>query len=164
MPKKKIDARIELLLELLDQSFIKKAWHGTTLRGALRGMSVKQALWRPKKGRHNIWEEILHTAYWKYAVRRRITEDTNASFPRKGSDWPPLPKVCDEKAWKKDIAMMIDMHKRLMDAVLNLPPSKLNYVPKMATNVPNRITIFGIAQHDVYHAGQIQMLKRLQRP
>ncbi|HEY0351427.1 MAG TPA: DinB family protein, partial [Gemmatimonadales bacterium] len=63
---------IDLLLEMLDQAYNQKGWHGTTLRGALRGLTPKDALWRPAPRRHNIWELTLHAAYWKYAVRRRL--------------------------------------------------------------------------------------------
>ncbi|MGH7646115.1 MAG: DinB family protein, partial [Gemmatimonadales bacterium] len=63
---------IRLLLEVLDQAFDRRAWHGTALWGAIRGLTPAQALWRPRPGRHNNWEVVLHTAYWKYIVRRRL--------------------------------------------------------------------------------------------
>ena len=88
-----MDARIELLLRLLDQAYNRQAWHGTNLRGALRGLSCEQALWRPARGRHNIWEIVLHAAYWKFCVRRHLTGQRDERFPRKGSKtanscWP----------------------------------------------------------------------------
>src|SRR5881628_931586 len=66
------DPRITLLLDVYDQAFDHKAWHGTPLWGSLRGLTQQAALWRPGRGRHNIWEVVLHTAYWKYIVRRRL--------------------------------------------------------------------------------------------
>ena len=72
VPRRMADPRIDLLLEILDQAFDRKGWHGTTLRGALRGMTAEAALWRPAPGRHNIWELAVHAAYWKYVVRRRL--------------------------------------------------------------------------------------------
>ena len=60
-----------LVLALLDEAFSKKTWHGPNLRQAIKGVTAKQAAWRPAPRRHNIWEETLHAAYWKYAVRRR---------------------------------------------------------------------------------------------
>src|SRR4029450_4764126 len=85
------DARIELLLEILDQAYDQRGWHGTTLRGALRGVTPTQALWRPGTERHNIWELAIHAAYWKYAVRRRLAGDSAGSFGRKPSNWPGIP-------------------------------------------------------------------------
>src|SRR5713101_8707856 len=61
---------IEHLLGLLDEAYRRAAWHGPNLRGSIRGLTAREAAWRPKAGRHNIWEIVAHTAYWKYAVRR----------------------------------------------------------------------------------------------
>ncbi len=57
-------AEMRVLLGLIDQAFDQKAWHGTNLRGSLRGLTSRQALWRPAPGRHNIREIVLHAAYW----------------------------------------------------------------------------------------------------
>ncbi len=162
MNNKRIDGRIKLLLEQLDQAYYAKAWHGTTLKGSLRGLRLKQVLWRPGKKRHNIWEIVLHCAYWKYAVRRRMTGEKHGSFPHKGSDWIKLPEVQDQKSWRQSVSLLHDMHLLLRETVANLPSSKLEYVPTHA-KVPNYITILGIASHDLYHAGQIQLLKKLMK-
>jgi hypothetical protein len=65
LPRQAVDPLIELLLEIMDQAFDRKGWHGTTLRGALRGVTPAQALWRPGPDRHNVWELTVHAAYWK---------------------------------------------------------------------------------------------------
>jgi hypothetical protein len=163
MNNQRLDPRIKVLLEALDQAYSPRAWHGTALRGSLRRLDAKQALWRPGKGRHNVWEIVLHCAYWKYAVRRRITGEKTGSFPYKGSNWIKLPKVADEKAWKATVALLNDMHLLLYDTVADLPTSKIEAVPERA-KIPNYITILGIASHDLYHAGQIQLIKRLMKP
>ncbi|OLB20847.1 MAG: hypothetical protein AUH16_03975 [Acidobacteria bacterium 13_2_20CM_57_7] len=62
----------KLVLALLDEGYEKKTWHGPNLKQSIKGVTAKQAAWRPRPGRHNIWEVMLHAAYWKYAVRRRI--------------------------------------------------------------------------------------------
>ena len=85
--RQRVDDRIELLLEVLDQAFDRKGWHGTTLRGSLRGITPEQALWRPARGRHNIWELTVHAAYWKYIAVRRLTGAKRGSFDLKGSNW-----------------------------------------------------------------------------
>ena len=82
-----------LLVRMIDQAFDAKGWHGTTLAGAIRGLDVDHALWRPNEQRHNIWELVLHTAYWKYVVRRRLTgERGRGGFARTPSNWPASPK------------------------------------------------------------------------
>lgn len=88
------DPRIDLLLRLLDEGFDHKAWHGPNLRGTLRGMSAADAARRPAPDRHNIWEVAVHAAYWKYAVRRRVTGDARGrsrSRARTGSPAPTRP-------------------------------------------------------------------------
>ncbi len=162
MAKKKTDPRIALLIEILDQACDKQAWHGTNLRGSIRGLSVKQLLWRPSPKRHNIWENVLHTAYWKYAVWRRLTGGEKGSFPRSPSDWPRIPDRPDNKAWKLDLELLTDQHKLLRQAIIDFPPSKLySALPK--SKVKYIHLIYGISSHDLYHAGQIQLLKRMQK-
>lgn len=78
---------IKLVLRILDSGYERQAWHGPTLRGALRGLTARQAAWRPAPGRHNIWELVVHAAYWKYAVARRVRGERRGSFPHQGSNW-----------------------------------------------------------------------------
>jgi hypothetical protein len=157
-----VDPRIELLLEVLDQAFDRKSWHGTTLRGSLRGVSPDEALWRPARGRHNIWELTVHAAYWKYAVRRRLAGDAAGAFPRKPSNWPEVPSTTDAGAWKRDIGLLEGEHRRLREIVRTMLPAKLeSRSPKGVWT--NAQEIHGIAAHDLYHTGQIQLIKKLMK-
>jgi hypothetical protein len=153
---------IALLLHIVDQAFDTKAWHGTTLRGALRGLVPDVALWRPAPERHSIWELVLHTAYWKYIVRRRLTRDMTIKFERSPSNWPSPPAPATAKALKADIALLVEEHRLLREAIAGFPANRLN--SKAAESQWTYAEhIHGIAAHDLYHAGQIQLLKRLQR-
>src|SRR5690349_4163937 len=98
------------LLAVIDQAYDRHSWHGTNLRGSLRGMSAKQAAWRPAAGRHNIWEITVHCAYWKYAVWRRLAGERRGSFPLKGSNWFARPLDSSQAAWRADIALLEQMH------------------------------------------------------
>ena len=156
---------IALLLQLLDEGFDKKAWHGPNLRGGLRRVDAAMAAFRPQPGRHNIWEQALHAAYWKYTVRRRITGEDRGSFPLKGSNWfvrpDPHVHINDwDEAWKADLALLDDTHRTLRAAVAAFDPKKLAIVPKGA-KLPTGDVIRSIAMHDVYPAGQIALLKKL---
>src|SRR5256886_17585886 len=111
-----IDRRIALLLDVVDQAFDRKAWHGTALWGSVRGLTPRQALWRPGRRRHNIWEIVLHTAYWKYIVRRRLTRDPGLVFPRAGSNWPALPAKPDAAAWRGGGRLLQEQDPRLRAA------------------------------------------------
>lgn len=151
-----------LLVRCLDQAFDQQAWHGTTLAGSIRGLTVEQALWRPDPKRHNIWELVLHTAYWKYAVRRPLTGEKRGRFPRTGSNWPKLPAVTDASSWRADVRLLKEQHAELRSVVAKLGAAKLS--ARSATRRwRNSELIQGVSAHDLYHAGQIQLVKRLQR-
>lgn len=158
-----MNARIELLLQILDQAFERKAWHGPTLLGTLRGVTARQALWKPSSGRHSVWELALHTAYWKYAVRRRLRGEKRLSFPRNGSNWfrPPHPGTPQE--WRADVRLLQEQHSLLRATIAELEPAALDERSARGT-WRNEEMIAGVAAHDLYHAGQIQLLKRLQPP
>jgi uncharacterized damage-inducible protein DinB len=158
------DRRIGLLLQVLEQAFTAKGWQGATLSQAVRGVSPRQALWRPGPGRHNIWELVLHTAYWKHVVRQRVSgEDRGAApFPRSPRNYPALPLRRDLAAWRADVALMKREHARLLAVVRGLNPSRLEArIGKSQWAAAEQI--HGIAAHDLYHTGQIQLLKALQR-
>jgi hypothetical protein len=152
---------LRVLLHLLDEAYEKKTWHGTNLKGSLRGLTAEEAAWRPSHARHNIWEIAVHCAYWKYTVRRRLLNEQRGSFPLKGSNWFKRPMPLTEAAWKEDLHLLDATHRSLRDAVEHFPPSKL-YAKSPNSKYPNIFAIYGVANHDIYHAGQIQLLKRLQ--
>jgi uncharacterized damage-inducible protein DinB len=158
------DREIQLLLELIDQAFDHRSWHGTNLRGSLRGLDIETASWRPARDRHNIWELLVHAAYWKYVARRRLLGEKRGSFPLAGSNFfrRPLPGHNDTRALKADIELLAQTHKRLREAVAGMRARDLGYTPRGSTTT-NLALIMGIASHDLYHAGQIQLLKRLAR-
>ena len=165
MPASSDRTRLDFLLRLIDEGFDKKAWHGPNLRGSVKLVEPDVAAWRPGPERHTIWEIAVHAAYWKYAVRRRITGEDRGSFPFKGSNWfvRPDPAVHHDDwpaAWDADRRLLDEMHRQLRAAVAAFDPDPLDSRGRGASTCPTT-QILGIAMHDVYHAGQIQMLKKL---
>ncbi len=152
------DTELKLLLEALAEAFDKKSWHGPNLRGSLRGVTAQQAAWRPMGDRHNIWELALHTAYWKYVVRRKLTGAKKSSFVLKGSNFFPRPVEPGEAAWKSDLAILEAEHAALLRTVAHLP-AEWREDPKKWRAACHLIR--GAAAHDVYHAGQIRLLRRM---
>ena len=158
-----------MLLDLLDEAFDKKSWHGPNLRGSIRGLSAEQAAWRPAPKRHNIWELTLHAAYWKYVVRRRITGEKRGSFVLAGSNFFERPlKLTEveltevelsEAAWKRDARILAAEHAALRDTVARLALQRSETQKNWASALH---LIRGAAAHDLYHAGQIRLLRRLQ--
>jgi DinB family protein len=118
-----------VLLQALDTAFDKRSWHGPNLISAVRGVDARLAA-RRVPGRKTIWEQVLHAAYWKQRVLNKLTGPSR--FPRKGSNWPAMPGAKDDAAWRADVGLLRDIHRRLRDAVFNL-----------------------------YHTGQIKLLLRL---
>lgn len=155
-------APADVLLAVVDHAYDRQSWHGTNLRGSIRGLSLKQAAWRPAPGRHNIWEIVVHCAYWKYAALRRLTGAKRGSFPLKGSNWFTRPVDKTPRAWNDDVALLETMHRELRAAIAALPASRLHKAPTQGRKTANVWLIHGIAAHDLYHAGQIQLIKKSQ--
>jgi len=144
-----------IILNLFEEGFERKTWHGPNLWQALKGVSARQAAWRPATARHNIWEETLHAAYWKYAVRRRLQGGQRGSFVLKGSNFfvRPEPRKLTAAAWAADKAILRHEHAALREVLKAV-------LAKPVTDKVRRM-LWGVAFHDVYHAGQIRLLRRL---
>jgi hypothetical protein len=148
-----------MLLNLIDRSYDVQSWHGPNLKGSLRGLGGDAAAWRPSPGRHAIAEIVLHAAYWKYTVRRRLLELPRGSFCMPGSNWFALPEGFDDRTWKQWRGVLESEHRLLRQAIEEFDLARLQEHPR-GSKFSYLDTIIGIAQHDVYHAGQIQNLKR----
>jgi hypothetical protein len=146
-----------LILAVLDEGYAKKTWHGPNLCQSLKGVSAKQAAWRPVRGGHNIWELTLHAAYWKYAVRRRLDGEKRGGFSLKGSNFfvRPEKEKATEAAWRADRAILEHEHEAMLASIRKALKSR-----NLATRLP---MFYGVAFHDIYHAGQIRLLRRLQK-
>jgi uncharacterized damage-inducible protein DinB len=169
-PAKDFDRELTLLLENLDRAYDRASWHGPNLRGSFRGVDAAQASWRPSPGRHSVAEQVLHAAYWKYTVRRRLTGEKRGSFPIKGSNWFDVPDPLAEPDWRGHIELLEIEHRALREAIAALDPARLGESPagtkgqgqgQGPSRSSVRATVLGVAAHDVYHAGQIQLLRRL---
>ena len=156
--------RTELLLDSLSRAFEGKSWHGPTLKGTLRGVGLKKAAERHGKARNSVRDLVYHCAYWKYIARGWLNEaagsDRGPRFPRSPANFPDRKEKLTEKQWAADKRLLSAEHKRLIEAVKALPPAKLD--KRGAKGAPTyQELILGVAAHDLYHAGQISLLKRL---
>jgi len=151
------DVRIHQLLAIVDQAYNRASWHGPNLRGSIRGVTPRMAARRPAPGRHNIWEIVVHAAYWKYVVTRRLTRAPRGSFPLKGSNWFRRDGGTST-AWRADLDLLDRAHAALRETIARLPARALD---RRAGKVTPFDLVAGVAAHDTYHAGQIQLLKKL---
>jgi len=139
-----------VLIEALRTAFDRRSWHGANLLGSIRSVHATTATQRIGR-RKTIWEQVLHAAYWKHVVINKLAGTTR--FPRRGSNWPAMPQQRNEAAWRADVELLKSTHRRLLEAVAALPDKRLDE--------KTRWLIQGGAAHDVYHAGQIKLLRKL---
>jgi hypothetical protein len=155
-----VNANVRALLRVLDEGFDGRAGHGPNLVHALRGVDPALAVWRPAEGRHSIWELALHAAYWKWtaAKGRGVVA---GRFARRGANFPIVPEPADADAWDRDTRLLRSEHARLREAVAALKSADLGRRLGASGEWTVEETVRGAAFHDVYHAGQIGLLKRL---
>ena len=156
------DATTRALLHSLDRAYDRTSWHGPNLRGAIRGVSAAEALRRPARGRNNIAELAVHCAYWKYAVRRKLTGEERGSFPLEGSNFFRRESRAGAARWKADVALLDAMHRALRKAVVAFPPSRWGKDAGRKRYTYHDL-VAGVAAHDYYHAGQVRLIKVLAR-
>jgi hypothetical protein len=152
------DVGVAALLAALDEAYDKRSWHGTNLRGAIARIEPPQVTWRPGPDRHNVWELVVHAAYWKYVIRKRITRGARGGFPIAGSNFVARPGRFEAAAWQADLDLLADQHRQLRATVAALADADL---VRPVGGRPLAWTVRGGAAHDLYHAGQIQLLKTL---
>jgi hypothetical protein len=153
---------MDLLLWNLQPAPGQKNWHGgPSPVGALRGVAAEQARWRPTPRRKSVWELALHIAYWKYTARRHLEPGEHLRFARSPANFPRLPQPADAAAWARDVALLWSEHDRLVEAVRAFRGRRLDAIPPGGKRWTYGELVLGIAAHDAYHTGQIQLLKRL---
>ena len=149
---------IERILDQLKRAYEGNAWHGPSVREVLAGITAEQAHARPLASAHSIWELVHHIAVWENVGRRRLTGDRAAIDISSPEDWPPADER-NEAAWDQAKAALDRGHQALVEAIANVAESRLD-APVFEGLSTVYVTLHGVIQHDLYHAGQIAMLKR----
>jgi uncharacterized damage-inducible protein DinB len=149
------------LADQIRRAFDGHAWHGDSVLKILRGVSAATAAARPIKNAHSIWELVLHIAAWDDAVLRRAAGKTVRLSGKQ--NFPPV-KDTSEAAWRRAVESMTQTHAALSKAVAAFPDSRLlKQVPGKPQNDHTFFYMFsGVVQHEIYHAGQIALLKKAQ--
>ncbi len=147
---------MDRIADQLQRAFERNAWHGPALMETLAGLTAAEAQSRPVATAHTIWEMVQHLSSWKEIVARRLAgeriDDVAADF-----DWPPVADS-SESGWQATLQHLSEAQRKLLDAVKVFDPMRLmSSVP--GTNYTYFVMIHGSQQHDVYHAGQISLLK-----
>jgi uncharacterized damage-inducible protein DinB len=154
---------IERLADQMQRAFYADAWCGPSLLEALEGVSVAQATARPLARAHSIWEIVAHVSGWKRVVHRRL-EGQPVRLPEEG-DWPQVADT-GKQSWQRTLAELKTRHDALLAAVCALDDARLEDVlitessRETGGGVSCYVTLHGAAQHDLYHGGQISLLKK----
>ena len=149
---------IERILDQLKRAYEGEAWHGPSVRESLAGITAAQAHARPLANAHSIWELTHHIAVWEDAGRRRLQGDRAAIEISSPEDWPPADDT-SEAAWERSKAALDRGHEALREAVSRIPEERLDE-PVLEGMSSVYVTVHGVIQHDLYHAGQIAILKK----
>lgn len=154
-------SQTDRLADQIKRSYYGEAWHGDSIEEILRGVNAQVAAAHPLKNGHSIWEIVLHIAAWDDAVRRRTAGQTVNLTDKE--NFPPIPDQ-SQSAWRAAMDHLKRAHDELVKAVAAFPDDRLEeQVPGKREPYYNYYYMFsGIVQHELYHAGQIVMLKKAQ--
>ena len=147
---------IRRILDQMDRAFHGEAWHGPSLMSLLEGVSAEDASKHTIHGVHSIWELVNHIAAWHTVAQHRLAGET-VDVPQE-RDWPHVWEVT-ETAWKRALDDLAESRARLRKAAEALRDSDLDQIPA-GTSVSRYQLLHGVVQHDLYHAGQIAILKK----
>ncbi len=147
--------RLNLQLKLAHQG---PAWHGPSLRELLDGVTAEQAAARPLPDAHSIWELVNHIAAWERIVMRRVQGEVISAVPDE-INFPPVAEP-SEAAWQAARAQLDETNRELREAIKQIDDAKLEELTPGKEH-PLYIELYGALQHDLYHAGQIALLKKL---
>lgn len=147
---------INRILDQMDRAFSGDAWHGPSLMSLLDGVSAEDASKHSVHAAHSVWELVNHVASWNTIVRRRLAGDAPEVTPE--LDWPPVWEA-SEVEWKRSLEHLAESRAHLRAAVERLHEGELDE-KWGAKEEPRYVLIHGLIQHDLYHAGQIAILKK----
>jgi hypothetical protein len=142
---------------VLQEGYGAEAWHGPNLKAALADVSPELASWRPAPGRHNIAEIAIHHAYYAHSVRGRLSETAPEPFVLDGEDWFTLSGP-NALSWKDVLAVVDAQQQRLATLVGDIEAGR---VRSRLSDAERLALVLGITCHAVYHAGQVQLIKKL---
>ena len=150
-------SEISRISDQLQRAVEGNAWHGPAVLEVLQEVTTEQALKKPITATHNIWEIVLHITAWHLAVTQRL-EGYQVELSKE-EDWPPTNNNGVKNSWNSAVNLLTESYKNLLKKVSSLSDSDLN------KTVPGRdhsvyFLLHGIIQHDLYHAGQIAILRK----
>lgn len=149
-------SEVARILDQLDRGFAGEAWHGPALQELLDGVSAEDASKHPVSGAHSVWELVNHIAAWNLIVRHRVAGESVEVTPE--MDWPPVWEI-SEVAWTRALDHVKESRDLLRGTIQQLRDEQLNQ-QVLGEKYSIYVMLHGLVQHDLYHAGQIAILKK----
>jgi uncharacterized damage-inducible protein DinB len=146
---------MELIADQISRAFRGESWHGPSVREVLAGVSAEDAAAHPIAGAHSIWEIVLHLTGGYILVLRRVRGERAQLSPEE--EWPPVAEFSSE-AWRESQHTLEQLNQQLQSAVRAFPAERLSQ--ELGSQYSAYIQFCGTPQHDLYHAGQIVLLKK----
>ena len=146
---------MEIIADQINRAFRGESWHGPSVREVLAGVSAEDAAAHPIAGAHSIWEIVLHLTGGYILVLRRVRGEDAQLSPEE--EWPPVPELSSE-AWRKSQHTLDQLNQQLESAVRAFPGERLSH--ELGSEYTAYTQFCGVPQHDLYHAGQIVILKK----
>jgi len=159
---------IPRLLDQLRRAFDGNPWCGPSLLTNLEGLTAAEAAEHPIQTAHSIWEMVVHLANWAAIVRRRIAEG-RPLLPGEADDWPAVSTDRSDASWQATLAKLRTAHHELLAFVESMPEETLDrtigatFEPPQGASYTAYQMLQGVAQHYLYHAGQIILLRKMTR-
>jgi len=149
---------IDRILDQLRRAYDGDAWHGPPLRKLLQDVGPEQAAARPVPGAHTIWELVGHISAWQNVVRRRLGGEAINDLPDE-QNWPQ-PAKPSAALWQRTLDALAESHRRFQEAASALSDDQLDR-PALGSPTAVYVLLHGVVQHNLYHAGQIALLKKI---
>ena len=153
-------SEVDRIRDQFRRAFEGEAWHGPAVLAVLDGVTAQQAAANPIPSAHSIWELTMHIEAWERACLRRLNGDPARLTDEE--DWRPIDDTSDA-AWESTKQQLVDTHRELLDAIAQVDEARLNEPIITNASTPFSsvyVTLHGGVQHDLYHAGQIAIVKK----
>jgi len=150
-------SEVERIVDQLRRAFEGNAWHGLALWEILTDVTSQQAFAKPLTGAHSIWEIVNHITVWEAVVRRRIKGEVIGGLSP-DQDWPAV-RDSSEAAWQQALTKLERVNHELRDTISAMADARLKEIV-LGQTYSFYYMLHGVIQHDLYHAGQIAVLKK----
>ena len=151
---------------LLANVSVGRGWHGSSLRSLLGDVTAEEAAAQPLRASHSIWQVVLHIIAWRKVLTGLLEGSSVTSIPDK-ENWPVVKDTSDQ-AWRETLKSLEASGERLGQLLAEFRDDRLDepaaaYAGKSANPIRYYALLHGLIHHDVYHAGQIAVLRNAQR-